>query len=88
MMDDATSGGYMVRANIKNAAGVYIGLIDEVSGRFLIVWNRNMNQYPEYDRSGTDRLYGNFDEACRGAIQAAPDAVISETIYYRAPQGG
>lgn len=73
----------MVRANIKNPDEVYIGLIDEVDGGFRIVWNWNMENYPEYDCSGSEGLFQTFEEACKNVHNVVHNAEISETIYFK-----
>ncbi len=73
----------MIRANIRNSEDVFIGLIDEDDNGFRIVWNRNMDDYPEYNRLGCDGLFQSFEEACQGVYRVSQDAEISETIYYK-----
>ena len=77
----------MVRANIQNTGGVYIGLIDEVDAGFRIVWNRNMDNYQERNTMEHNRIFKTFDEACQGAYGVLPDAKITETIYFRRKNG-
>ena len=45
----------MIRANIRNSEDVYIGLIDEENNEFRIVWNSNIDNYPEYNRLGSNK---------------------------------
>ena len=76
----------MVRANIQDTDGVYIGLIDEVETGFRIVWNRNLEHYQEYNAMENDRVYKTLDEACQGTSRVVPNARITETIYFRRKQ--
>ena len=73
----------MVRANIRNRDNIYLGLIDEIDAGFRIVWNWNMENYPEYDRSGSVRIFDSFEEACQGVMTVVRDAEITETIFYK-----
>ena len=73
----------MVRANIKNSEDSYIGLIEEDNNGFRIVWNRNMDNYPEYNRLGSNELFQTYEEACQGVYRVSQDAKISETIYFK-----
>lgn len=73
----------MVRANIKSADEVYLGLIDELNNGFRILWNWNMDNHPEYDRSGSEGLFSSFEAACEEVYRVVPDADICETIFYR-----
>ena len=73
----------MIRANIRNSKDVYIGLIDEDNKGFSIVWNSNIDNYPEYNRLGSNEHFQSFEEACQGVFSVLQDAQITETIYYK-----
>ena len=73
----------MIRANIRNSEDVYIGLIDEDNNGFKIVWNSNIDNYPEYNRLGSNEHFQSFEEACQGVLRVLQDAQITETIYYK-----
>ncbi len=73
----------MVRANIKISGDVYIGLIDEDDDGFRIMWNKNMDNYPEYDRSDSEQSFPTFEASCEYVHKVIKDAIISETIYFK-----
>ena len=73
----------MVRANIKNSEDIYIGLIDEDDNGFSILWNRNFDNYSEYNLLVSNELFQSFEEACQGVYKISQDAKISETIYFK-----
>jgi hypothetical protein len=73
----------MIRANIKNPEGVYIGLIGEDNDLFKIVWNSNMDNYAEYNRFASDERFQTFEEACQGVYKVSQDVKISETIFFK-----
>ena len=51
----------MIRANIRNSEDVFIGLIDEDNNEFRIVWNSNIDNYPEYNRLGSNEHFQSFE---------------------------
>jgi hypothetical protein len=73
----------MIRANIKNSKDVYIGLIDEDDDGFRIVWNKNIDSYPEYNYTGSDQLFQTYEKACQCVYKVSQNAKISETINFR-----
>lgn len=73
----------MIRANIKSSDEVYIGLIDEVDEGFCIVWNKNIAAYPGVNRTGENRCFQSYEEACENVYKVMQDATISETIYFK-----
>ncbi len=73
----------MIRANIRNSEHVYIGLIDEDNNEFKIVWNSNIDNYPEYNHLGSNEHFQSFEQACQGVLRVSQDAQITETIYYK-----
>ena len=74
----------MVRANIKTSEGVYIGLIDEEQDGFRIVWNRNLENYPDYNPAGSEAFFPSYETACQMVYSVSQDVRISETIYFKA----
>ena len=73
----------MVRANVRNAMGVYVGLIDEVDDGFRIVWNENLDREAGDDVPDSSSVFPDYAAACGAVLAAVSGARICETIYFR-----
>ena len=73
----------MIRANIKDAKDVYIGLIEEDNNLFRIMWNKNMRDFDKLKQLSEDEVFQTFEEACQSVYKYSHDAKVCETIYFK-----
>ena len=73
----------MVKANVRNAMGVYVGLIDEVDNGFRIVWNGNPVTGPDDGRPDGSTVFPDYEAACAAVHSVLAGARISKTINFR-----
>ncbi len=73
----------MIRANIKDAKDVYIGLIDEDNNLFRVIWNKNVDEFDKIVQSSQAEVFNTFEEACQSVYKYLHDAKVCETIYFK-----